>query len=208
MKNIFVVTHTQSRHHIEKKVGGWYDTELTEQGRADAKATAERVFTLASGAPVEIFSSDLLRTSQTAGMIAERFQCRFMLTRALREISFGSAEGQPQEWLNARQTSAPDDNRLDHQGGIPDAETRRDVAKRVFRCVEMIINRPCETQIIVTHGFALTFVIAAWIKMPLDACGHVAFPAHPGSITHLQQDDDWRSRAVLTLADTSHLIKH
>ncbi len=32
MKNLFVVTHAQSLHHIEKKVGGWYDTGLTQQG--------------------------------------------------------------------------------------------------------------------------------------------------------------------------------
>ena len=29
MKNLFVITHTQSLHHIERKVGGWYDTGLT-----------------------------------------------------------------------------------------------------------------------------------------------------------------------------------
>jgi probable phosphoglycerate mutase len=94
---------------------------------------------------------------------------------------------------------------MDHRGGIEDAETRRDIAGRVYRRVESIIERPCERQIIVTHGFALTFVIAAWIKMPLDAAGYLSFPARSGSITHLRQDDFWKSRSVVSLADISHL---
>ncbi|RYX80230.1 histidine phosphatase family protein [bacterium] len=207
MKNLFVVTHTQSRHHVEKKVGGWYDSELTEQGQSEARLTAQRLACLIGEAKVEIFSSDLLRASQTAAIIAERFQCPFELFRELREISYGCAEGRPQQWLNERQIPAPDDNRLDHRGGISDAETRREVAERVYRCIEAIIERPCETQIIVTHGFALTFVIAAWIKMPIEASGHVSFPARSGSITQLRQDDYWRNRAVVSLADATHLTE-
>jgi probable phosphoglycerate mutase len=72
--------------------------------------------------------------------------------------------------------------------------------------MDAIISRPCETQIIVTHGFALTFVVTAWIKMPIDAVGHVSLSTRPGSITHLRQDDYWRSRAVLRLADIGHLM--
>lgn len=206
MKNLFVVTHAEARHHIEKKVGGWYDSDLTEQGRRDAKVAADRLAAMVGGSSVEIFSSDLLRASQTASIIADLLKCSLELDSGLREMSCGSAEGRPQEWLDVRQTPAPDDNRLDHRGGISGAETRRELADRVFRSVDMIIQRQCSTQIIVTHGFALTFVVAAWIKMPIEACGHVSFPARPGSITHLREDDHWRSRAVVSLADTTHLI--
>lgn len=205
MKNLFVVTHAQSVHHIENKVGGWYDTGLTPRGEAQAKATAERLAELAGQTSVEIFSSDLLRASQTAAIVAERLDCPVDTTSDLREISYGLAGGMPQDWLVARQIPAADDNRLDHRGGIADGETRREIAERVYRRLDAIVSRPCETQIIVTHGFALTFVIAGWIKMPIDAAGHVIFSARPASITHLQQDDYWRSRAVIRLADATHL---
>lgn len=211
MKNIFVVTHTQSLHHIEKKVGGWYDTGLTQQGYSDANAVADRLSSVVKGGPVEIFSSDLLRASQTADLIGERLKRPIHTDSDLREISYGCAEGMPQEWLDARQVPAPDDDRMEHRGGIENGETRREVAERVYRAVDAIVSRPCETQIIVTHGFALTFVIAAWIKMPVDAVAYVSFPARSGSITHLKQDDYWRSRAVVSLADCSHLqetVKH
>lgn len=128
-----------------------------------------------------------------------------METVDLREISYGVAGGQPQEWLDARYRPAPDDNRLDYDCGIEDAETRRDVASRVFPCVDAIVSRPCATHIIVTHGFTLSMVIAAWMKIPIEASGFISFPAKSGSITHLRQDDFFRSRAVMGLADISHL---
>lgn len=205
MKEVFVVTHTQSVHHAENTVGGWYDTALTPRGQRDAEATAERLAALVAGRPVEIFSSDLLRASQTAAIIGARLRQPVTATPDLREISYGAAEGKPQEWLDARYRPAPDDNRLDHDCGIEGAETRRDVARRVMPCVDTIVARSCETQIILTHGFTLSLVIAAWMKLPVDAVGFVTFAAKPGSITHLREDAFWRNRAVVSLADTAHL---
>lgn len=73
-----------------------------------------------------------------------------------------------------------------------------------------IIARPAELQIIVTHGFALTFVaaawiVAAWIGMPLEAVGFVNFTVPSGSITHLRQDNYWCNRAVTSLGDVCFL---
>lgn len=205
MKDLFVITHTESVHHIEGKVGGWYDTDLTPRGKRDAEATAERLMALVGHREVEIYSSDLLRASQTAAPIARCFGQHVTETADLREISYGAAGGKPQDWLDARYNPAPDDNRLDHFCGIDGAETRREVASRVYPCVDAIVDRPCATQIIVTHGFTLTMVIAAWMKIPIDAAGFISFPAKSGSITHLRQDDFFRSRAVIGLADTAHL---
>ncbi len=205
MKEIFVVTHTQSIHHEEDKVGGWYDTGLTARGHEDAAATAERLMALVGSKEVEIHSSDLRRAAQTAAAIARRFGQPVTATADLREISYGVAGGKPQVWLDARYTPAPDDNRLDFPCGIDGAETRRDVAARVYPRVDAIVARPCETHVIVTHGFTLTLVLAAWMKVPIEACGFLSFPAKSGSITHLRQDDFFRNRAVVSLADVSHL---
>lgn len=205
MKDVFVVTHTESIHHLEDRVGGWYDTDLTPRGVRDAEATAERLAALTGHSDVEIYSSDLRRASGTAAIIARRFGVEMTHTAGMREISYGEAGGKPQAWLDARYTPAPDDNRLDHDCGIDGAETRRDVANRVFPCVTAIVDRPCATQIIVTHGFTLSLVLAAWMKVPVEATGFMAFPAKSGSITHLRQDDFFRNRAVVGLADIAHL---
>jgi probable phosphoglycerate mutase len=59
--------------------------------------------------------------------------------------------------------------------------------------------------VVITHGFALTFVIAAWIKMPIDALGYVSFRAASGSITVLREDDYFHNRQVAVLGSTDHL---
>ncbi|MFV2144616.1 MULTISPECIES: hypothetical protein [Isoptericola] len=41
--------------------------------------------------------------------------------------------------------------------------------------------------------------------MPIEAAGHAAFPVHSGSITTLREDDFFHNRAVLAVAETSHL---
>lgn len=40
-KTIYVVTHPEAIHHVEKLVGGWYDTDLTVKGLADATRIAQ-----------------------------------------------------------------------------------------------------------------------------------------------------------------------
>lgn len=205
MKDVFVVTHTQAAHHVQNKVGGWYDAGLTTRGLADARVVAERLAALVGQRPVEIFSSDLRRAAETAAAIGTRLGQPVTETADLREISYGVAGGRPQEWLDARYVPAPDNNRLDHDGGIEGGETRRQVAARVFPCVNAIVARPCATQILVTHGFTQGLVIAAWMKIPIDGAGFVAFAAGSGSITHLHQDDFFRNRSLVRLADMSHL---
>jgi probable phosphoglycerate mutase len=51
----------------------------------------------------------------------------------------------------------------------------------------------------------MTFVVAAWIKMPIDSLGHVLFKVRSGSITSLHEDAVFRGRMVLRLGDASHL---
>jgi broad specificity phosphatase PhoE len=128
-------------------------------------------------------------------------------TRLLREISYGVAGGQPQEWLDVRYIPAPDIDRPDHRGNIEEAESRRDVADRVYPFMDALLERDCETQIIVTHGFTQSLVISAWMRVPIDACGFVSYAAPSGSITHLRQDDFFRNRAMVRFADTSHLVR-
>ncbi len=204
VKEIFVVTHTESTHHLENKVGGWHDSDLTHRGLQEAEAVAERLAVLIGTGEVEIYSSDLRRAAQTAAAIANRMGQTTQETSALREINYGVAGGKPQEWLDARYTPAPDDNRLDHDCGIEGAETRRDVANRVFPFVDEVVGRPCQKQIIVTHGFTLSMVVAAWMRIPIDAAGFVAFPVKSGSITQLRQDDFFQNRAVISIGDVAH----
>jgi len=203
MKNIFVITHTESVHHVERKVGGWYDTGLTERGVAQAKIVANKLLTLIKGKKPIITSSDLLRTQQTASIVADAFGCEFKTNSDLREKSYGIAEGKPQNWLSERLVLAPDDNRLHHRI-IDGGESIAEFINRIYRAVDELIASTDENHIVITHGFAPTFIIARWIKMPSEAAGFVNFRSSAGGITHLREDDHWRNRGVVQLNDLSH----
>ncbi|MBH0779509.1 histidine phosphatase family protein [Nocardia bovistercoris] len=207
MRTVYVVTHPEATHHVDGVVGGWYDSELTPYGLRAADAIAHAVHALIpTNAPVELFTSDLRRTVQTAEPLAARLGLTPILDPRLRERSYGEAGGRPRDWLDRRQVPPPPvGNRLWHDEGIPGAETRGAHAERVYRALEVITDREREHTVIVTHGGSLTFVIAAWIRMPLESAGHVGFHSTSGGITVLQEDDRNRDRRVLTLADSRHL---
>jgi 2,3-bisphosphoglycerate-dependent phosphoglycerate mutase len=101
-RDIFVVTHAQSTHHIDGLVGGWYDTDLTDLGRRQADAISVRIAELVGDSAVELYASDLKRAAQTAAPIAERLGVAARLMPDLREKSFGVAGGRPPPgWMNA-----------------------------------------------------------------------------------------------------------
>ncbi len=205
-RNVFVVTHAQSEHHVQGVVGGWHDCELTALGRRQAVAIAARLAEVLGAAPVEVYASDLKRAVQTAQTIAERLGVEARLLKGLREKSFGVAGGRPNAWLDRRFVPPPKDgDRLDHHEGVEQAETRRDLFTRLFGAMDEILSSACETQVIVTHGFALTGVIAAWFRIPIEAAGWIGFRPGSGGITHLQQDDRFFDRALLSFNDQGHL---
>ena len=206
-KDIYVVAHTQSQHHVDGLVGGWYDSALTDFGRRQAGAVAARIAELVGDrGPVEIYASDLLRAAQTAEPIGAALGAPVTQLPDLRERSYGVAGGKPNAWLDGRVVfTGKDGDRLDHRDGIEGAETRREVLTRIYRAMDRIARRPCATQVVVTHGGAVTFAVAAWIRMPPESAGWVSFRSNPGGITHLSEDDALFNRQVVSLNDRTHL---
>ncbi len=206
-KDIYLIAHGEARHHVEGLVGGWYDSELTDLGHRQAQAIARRISELVGDAPsVEIYASDLRRTAQTAAPIARVLNTEVTHWSDLRERSYGAAGGKPDAWLEERTVYAPKEgNRLDHRDGIDDAETKREFATRIYRAMERIAASPCPTQVVVTHGYAVTFAIAAWIRMPIEAIGWVNFKSSSGGLSRLREDDRFFNRYVLSLNETGHL---
>ncbi len=171
MRHVYVVTHAQAQHHLDGVVGGWHDSDLSPVGRIQAD-TISRVIAqrIPDGSESSVHTSDLRRSVQTAAPIAEALGVRTEPDPGLREISYGEAEGRPQAWLDERFVPATltAAGRLDHDFGIPGAETKRQFGERVLAATNDILATECPHQVIVTHGYALTFVISAWLRLPLE----------------------------------------
>ncbi|MFE1595539.1 histidine phosphatase family protein [Nocardia sp. NPDC058705] len=207
MRNIFVVTHPEATHHLDQLVGGWFDSELTPAGTIAAAAVATELRTrIPENVEVELYSSDLRRTAQTAEAVGAALGVEPILDARLREKSYGEAGGRPQQWLDARYVPPPlVGDRMGHDEGIPGAETKAVFAQRIYAAMDSIVASTCRHQVVVTHGGSLTFVIAAWIGMPIESAGYAAFRATPGGITELREDDFFHNRQVFHLDGTRHL---
>jgi probable phosphoglycerate mutase len=160
------------------------------------------------GTTVEVVASDLLRTRQTAAVVADALASTVRLDRRLREKSYGTAEGREQAYLDARFVPPPPTgDRLRHDEGVTGSETRLDLGRRVYAATTELLGHEAEHQVVITHGFAATFVVAAWIGMPLEASGHVAFHVRSGSISVLREDAFFHNRSVVSVGETSHLAQ-
>jgi probable phosphoglycerate mutase len=208
MRTIYVVAHPEATHHVEGVVGGWHDSQLTPAGKRAATSIAGALRSAIPGnADVEVFSSDLQRARQTARVVGDLLHVEPTVDRRLREKSYGEAEGKPQEWLDQRFVPPPAvGDRMGHDEGVAGAETRLAFAQRVYAVMDAILETDCVHKVIVTHGFAVTFVVASWIRMPIESLGYVNFRAAPGSITALREDDYFHNRQVVDLGETRHLL--
>ncbi|GIJ35249.1 histidine phosphatase family protein [Micromonospora sediminimaris] len=207
MRNLYVVTHPEATHHVDGLVGGWFDSDLTARGCAHAELIAQALAgRLSSAAGVEVFSSDLLRARRTAEVIGKRLASRVVLDTDLREKSYGEAGGRPQAWLDERFIPPPaTGERMRHDEGVSGAETKWELAVRTYAALERILRSTVEHQVVVAHGGTATFLLAAWIGMPIDAAGLVGIRFSPGGITHLREDDFLHNRWIVQLNDTHHL---
>src|SRR5262249_55350781 len=162
----------------------------------DAAAIADALYSdVPKAAAIEMIASDLRRTVQTAESIAAVFDTEPILDCRIREKSYGLAEGRPQAWLDERFIPPPvAGDRMGHDEGVPGAETKSTFARRIYAAVDDILRREAEHQVIVTHGFALTFVVAAFTRLPVEALGYLNLRSQPGGITTLREDDLFHNR--------------
>lgn len=78
-------------------------------------------------------------------------------------------------------------------------------AERVYTAMDDRPARPCEQQIVVTHGFALTFVIATWWRLPVESLDYLDLPTRSGSIVPLREGDFFYDRALTCLGSIAPL---
>lgn len=206
MRTIYLVTHPEAQHHVDGVVGGWFDSELTARGERQAERIADVLADRVGDQHVAIYSSDLLRARHTAERIARRFAVDVHLDRRLRERTNGAADGRAQTWLDERRIAMPEfGDRLGHHDGPDGAETRRQLVERLYPALDDILRQPLANQIVVSHGSAVSYLIAAWIGMPMDSTGRGFFPLRSGSITTLVRNDTHHSHQVVCLNETQHL---
>lgn len=147
--NTFIaMRHGESENYVTKTLSSDLTiNHLTEKGRQDVAACAAR---LKERGITKIYSSPLLRTRETAEIVAKELGLEVAVDERLREYTFGEFEGKSlDEFIVWREGSAFDTAPL---GGESYADARQRFGEFLYEKEAELTN---ETVLIVTHGVGL-----------------------------------------------------
>ena len=135
MTVILLARHGQSDWNRERRWQGHADRPLTDEGKRQAGALADRLEDI----PVDaIYSSDLRRARETAEVVAERRGLEIHERSELREVDVGSWSGLTRDEAEER---FPEDFARWLRGGPGwrDGESYEEMSRRVLKAIGTIV---------------------------------------------------------------------
>lgn len=209
MSQIFLVRHgeVEGNYGPNRTFAGWGDKPLTEKGRAQAQAVANR---LAREAIVAVYSSDLMRARHTAEAIAARHGLAVQADKALREVNYGQWEGLGdaellRDWAEHWQRRVADPLNV----APPDGESYADLWRRLQPSWQAIVERHQNQSVaIVGHNGSLRILLCHLLGAPLGNARHIRLMNT--SISCIEYEDSaMESNAarfvISSMNDTCHL---
>lgn len=176
---IVLARHGETDWNRERRVQGHADAPLNETGRAQARRLARD---LAGERFDAVYSSDLVRASETARIVAESRGRDVGLVPGLRERRFGTWEGLTDSEIRERFPDA----RPGHWG---DGETADEMAARVLAALRSLAEaHPGGHLLVVAHGGPLRAVLlhcGADREGPIGNCDVVRVTVEGSRIAHV-----------------------
>lgn len=166
MLRIFLIRHGETEWNRQNRLQGHTDVKLSPEGILQAKLLAEHTpFKHVD----EIYSSDLSRAFDTAGIIAERFNLTVKLMPELREMNYGDWEGR---FISELVAESPKDFGKfftdPERCHPPHGETFLECQARVMIGIrDIIANHDNQNVIVVSHGAAIRLIIGAALDIPI-----------------------------------------
>lgn len=201
MKTILTVQHTQSIHHTNGMVGSWTNWDLTPKGIAQAEKIAKHLKAEYPDTSFRIYTSDLLRASQTATPIGIAFGVTPERRTELRERNLGRCCGKSVQWLreNLEQPEITVDDRL-----FSDGESRRDAWNRLAPFYRELMESGDENIILVSHGDLLSIFQAMFLGHSVESLERFELSGMAGGVSTLFINDKGK-HFLRRLNDPSYL---
>jgi len=174
VRRLVMLRHGQTQSNADNRMQGQLDTELTDEGRAQALAAAE---VLSKRQPLLIVSSDLNRAYHTAVVLGERSGLPVRTDARLRETHLGRWQGLTHTEVDAADPGQRQAWRDDPTWARHGGENRIDVAERSVPVVaEIVRDEPLwgaddlkRPVVLVTHGGLIAALSAALLDLPVDS---------------------------------------
>ena len=168
MKTIYLVRHGETLANRQGILQGWSNNPLDDTGRKQASALVTR----AARVPLDaLYTSDLIRTRETAAPLAAARGMEAKALPGLREISFGKWDG---HHLREIQEKEPDTLRdIFLKPGQVDLEAEEDLAasqKRGWETFRELVDQmePEGTILCVSHGGLIRLLVCQILGFPID----------------------------------------
>lgn len=167
MTRLFLVRHGQTLWNHTARYQGHTDIELSETGRKQANALAQR---LAKETIHAVYASDLKRAMETAKILAAPHNLPVQTLTSLREINFGVWEGLTFDEIRMRYKDLADRWHVSPATvKIPEGETFQEVKERAYKVIlELVQKHDPGTIIVVTHGGTIRTIVCALLGLDLN----------------------------------------
>jgi probable phosphoglycerate mutase len=154
---LILIRHGETDWNRELRFQGHIDVPLNDMGHEQARRLGLRL----AGEPVQhLGSSDLMRAQQTAAPAAQQLRLEIVTSAALREQSFGIAEGMSADEIQQLHPRAWEDwlqFREDH--AMPEGESARQFHARIIDALATLAAAHAgQCVLVVTHGGVLDMV--------------------------------------------------
>ncbi len=164
--HITFLRHGESVGNLENRFQGHADFPLTETGRAQARALAER-WQAEGRAFDRVFSSPLARARETAEIVCAALNAPLELDPEWMEINNGLLAGLSDEEANQavpRPQFMTPYTRFGRTG-----ESRWEVYLRAGRAIQRILDRAPGCYLVAAHGGILNMTMYAILGIPIQA---------------------------------------
>jgi len=197
---LILIRHGESTWNRERRIQGQLDPPLSEQGHEQARRVAGR---LARRQVQALYTSDLLRASQTAAPIAATLGMEARPMKELREIFLGEWEGVHADELGQRFPEAWDAwTREPSWDIVPGGEGAPAFERRVVAALDRLFQDHSHGDaIVVTHGGVIQIALHQVLGRPSH--GLFPFRISNGSVTIVERRNG--RMVIATVNDTSHL---
>ncbi len=183
MSLIFLIRHGETDWNREHRVMGNLDIPLNPLGVKQIKALLPY---LRKYNPSKIFTSPLLRTTQSAEILGEEFGLKVIPDKRLIEMQFGKWEGESfMKLIQIKEFqdyfAQPRDNK------IPGVEDLKSVLERGVNFIEEMKEKTEKGSVIVmTHGDVVRTIVSHYLQVDLNY--YLRLKIDNGSLTILEMN--------------------
>lgn len=151
---IYLIRHTQTIGNVEKRLTGWKEYDLTEQGEKYVKQLNKELENIKFDIA---YCSSSSRTRKTIQEIANKNGIPIIQDENLNEMYFGIYDGWKWEDVNIVNPQIKKMHEETNEiKGIKEQEKTEEVAKRMYKCILNIVrNNIGKTILICSHGVAI-----------------------------------------------------